>query len=488
MRARRSPPKESRPTERESVGFRRRREKRQRVEAFLAGKPLVVGVDLAKRTHAVWLTGRDLVPIERFTVHHSHEGVAILLERAERARAKHGFDRVLVFMEPTSHFWRNVANALEQRGVAYRTVATVAVDRQREIAHLTYAKGDYRDAELIARLGVEGHWLVRVLEQEPLWFELAALTREHEALLAFQIRERQRVRAFLELALPEFTGVFKDPFGVTAREVLRRLSSPAVTTFEEIVERAKTLRADRRLYRGKARSLAALLEAGPSYGVERALVAAFVRVGLAVERFDLLEHQRERVCEQLLERYQRTPHARWLDTIPGIDPVSHALVLGLVGDPLGYDRGTCLAKMAGTEPRENHSGDGEGSHSISRRGIPAMRHVLFRIVSGLMLANTEFSAYMKRLGTREKNPLSHHQALVAAGNNTSGLCTGCARTRPSTTRPGSSPPDRPTEQNAPTTWSDPSTALGRTRVSAWEPLRPLELGLSKLARRRTSLA
>ena len=41
----------------------------------------------------------------------------------------------------------------------YRTVASLSVDRQREIEHLTYAKSDYRDAELIARLGAEGEGL-----------------------------------------------------------------------------------------------------------------------------------------------------------------------------------------------------------------------------------------------------------------------------------------------------------------------------------------
>jgi hypothetical protein len=212
--------------------------KRQQVEAFLRGTPLVAGLDLAKRSHAVWLTGRDLVPIARFTIKHSHEGVGDLLRRADEARVEHGFDRLLVFMETTSHFWQNVANALEARGVAYRTVAPLAVDRQREIAHLTYAKGDYRDAELIARLGVEGHWLARVLDADPLWTELAALAREHEALMTLEIRERNRIRTLLEYVCPEFLEVFKDALGDTSRAVLRLLASPPVRSYLELRERA----------------------------------------------------------------------------------------------------------------------------------------------------------------------------------------------------------------------------------------------------------
>jgi transposase len=413
--SRKKRPCQPRSVERESIGFRRRREKRERVERFLAGKPLIAGIDLAKKKHAVWLTGRDLVPIERFTIQHSNEGVDALLERTKRVCEDRGFDRLLVFMEATSHFWMNVANALKARGVEYRTVAPVAVDRQREIAHLTYAKGDFRDAELIARLGGEGNWLARVLETEPVWIELAALAREHEMLLVMEKRERQRIRAFLERAVPDLLEVFDDPLGKTAATLLRCLASPPVTKHAEIAERAATL-AGRRIHTRKARALAALLEARPSYGVECSLVSVFRRIGLALDRYDFVSHQREQVRVALVEASAKTPFKKWLDTIPGVDPANNAIVLGLVGDPRHYDRSTCFAKHAGTEPRENHSGDGEGSHSISKRGLPRLRHIAFRVVAGFMLANTPFATYVKRLMKREKNPLSYHQALVASSN------------------------------------------------------------------------
>ncbi len=416
MTRRRNKAREPRPTGRESVGFRRRREKRRKIELALAGRPLVAALDLGSRTHAVWLTGRDLDPIDHFRVDHSLDGVAKFLKHAETARVKGGFDRLLVFMETTGQIWRNVSAALEERGVPCRTISPLAVDRKREIEHLTYAKGDFRDAELIARLGIEGHWLGRVLEKEALWIELAALAREHEVLLELEVRERLRRRSLLELALPEFLDIFKDPCLKTASALLRALCSPAVTTVAEVLERARSLRQFTGLHRKKAARLVTLLEAGPSFGVARMLRSAFVRVGLSVERFDLLAHQRTIVRRQLIELYERTPYATFLDTIPGVDPANHALILGFVGDPAAYDRASCLVKLAGIEPRENHSDESEGSHSISRRGLPQLRHVLFRVVSNLSLANEEFSAYVQRLRTRSSNGLAHHQAIVAAAN------------------------------------------------------------------------
>src|ERR1700722_13592003 len=95
-------------SDRETKGFRRRREKRARAAAFLEGNPLIVGLDLAKRRHAVWLAKRDLTPIKRFMVEHSPEGLAKLLERVEHHAKENGLDRALVFMEATSYFWQNV--------------------------------------------------------------------------------------------------------------------------------------------------------------------------------------------------------------------------------------------------------------------------------------------------------------------------------------------------------------------------------------------
>jgi hypothetical protein len=169
MTKERQPPVAVEDLDRESVGFRRRREKRERAIAFLADDPLIVGLDLAKKRHAVWIAKRDLTPIRRFMVEHSPVGLAKLMERAEQDWKAHGLKRVVVFMEATSYFWQNVANVLEAREIPYRTVAPLAVDRQREIEHLTYAKGDYRDAELIARLGAGGQWLDRVLDRDPIW-------------------------------------------------------------------------------------------------------------------------------------------------------------------------------------------------------------------------------------------------------------------------------------------------------------------------------
>jgi len=419
-RTRRRPPRAPEVAEerRESVGFRRRRERRERAAAFLAGSPLIVGLDLAKRRHAVWLGRPDLTPIRRLMVEHSPDGMERLLGLVEEERSKAGADRALFFMEATSYFWQNVANALEAGGQAYRLVSALSVDRLREIEHQTYAKGDHRDAELIARLGQQGQYLDRQLEHDRLWLDLRALAREHDVLLVAEGSERLRIRSLLGLALPEFLDSFKDPLGKTAIAVLRKLSRPPQEIPSSLADLRERLDAVEgvRLQRAKLRDLAARLDAAVSFGVETALGTTLARIGLALERFEFLADQRAQVRARLVPLYEATPYAAVLSTIPAVGPESHALLLGIIGDPKRYDRATCLVKLAGIEPRENHSGDAEGSHSISRRGQAPLRHLLYRIVCGLALQNDEFAAYVKRLTTRETQPLKWQQAVVAAGN------------------------------------------------------------------------
>jgi transposase len=385
--------------------------------AFIAGNPLGLGLDLATERHAVVLAAKDRTPIKRFMSPHSREGVLALLARAEEIRVEGGLDRLLVFMEPTSYVWENVTRVLEERGVDFRLVSTLAVARQREIEHLTYAKGDYRDAELILGLGINGQWLERnpLAEQQP-WRTLRVLANEHEVLLKAQVRDRQRIRSLLAHAFPEFLEVFKNPLGAKARQLLRSLARPAEcipSAFPQLLDRLKNLKGCRTV---KLARLVALLEHAPPFGVESALAPGLARVAQAIDRFDLLEHQRAAVCAQLVEAYKTTPYWKVLDTIPGVSSESHALLLGFIGDPKRFDRNTALVKFVGIEPRENHSGMGSGSHSISKRGNSRLRHLVHRVAIGFISGNSEFAAYINRLRKREKDPLIWRKAIVAAEN------------------------------------------------------------------------
>lgn len=404
----------------DTVGLRRRREKRAATAAFLGPNPLLVGLDLAKEKHAVLIAAaRDLSPVRRFMAQHSREGILRILAEAERERTAGGFERTVLFMEPTGYFWQQIANIFEAEKALYRLVSPLAVDRQREIEHQTFAKGDFRDAEHILQLGANGQWLRLELGKDRLFADLAIVAREHEFLVHAAAREKTRLRSLVGLVLPEVFEYFDDPTGNTARAVLKSASKPclgmAAASFAELRERLAKVTGVR-VYRQKIRSLLARLEASPSFGVEIVLPATLARIAFAIERWELLDQELKEARVRLLHLYEQLPFRAALDTIPSVRPETNAALIGLIGDPRRFDRARCLVKLAGSECRENQSGSGEGSHSISRRGRPLLRHLVHRIVLGLTHSKNPLALYLQRLQERAKNPLKRSQAIVATGN------------------------------------------------------------------------
>ena len=140
------------------------------------------------------------------------------------------------------------------------------------------------------------------------------------------------------------------------------------------------------------------------------------RVAREVARHSYFETERALLAFDLEELYRTLPLARFLDTIPFVSPVQHAILLGYLGDPRRYDRASCLISRAGTDPQENFSGLGAGPTAISHRGHGRLREVLTRIVMGLRLRMPHYRSVYEHLRRRAENPLKHTQAQVALGN------------------------------------------------------------------------
>ena len=405
---------------RESVGMRRRREHALRIAATLGPAPLIVGLDLASQSHVAWVRTAAQQCIASFEVRHSLEGIEKLRHELEPLVAEHGCERIVVGMEPTSHYWKNMFAAFEPTAMRCVLVSTVSVFHDRKAKHLRRAKGDRRDAEIIAGLVARGDFLRTTLETDPRAIRMRILADEHEDLVDLAGSERQRIRAGLGLVLPELLEVFDDPLGETSRALLRALGLPepdSALTQQRLLERLGSLvlrsREGRRVYPSKVNALAARLRCGPSFGVESHRAATLGRIGRGVARHEQLDRDRVEIAEKLVALYEELPFARFLDTIPHVGPLQHALVVAYVGDPRRFDRASCLVSCAGTEPQENQSGESAGPTLISRAGPGRLREIVYRIAMGLTLHSSHHRAVLERLRARA---LAYRQALVVIGN------------------------------------------------------------------------
>lgn len=107
----------------------------------------------------------------------------------------------------------------------------------------------------------------------------------------------------------------------------------------------------------------------------------------------------------------QTGLGKYLLSIPGIGVVSAAGFLAEIGDPARYQHWRQIQKLSGYNLVEQSSGDKEGQRSISKRGRPGLRSILYQASLVLVAKNKEFKALYKYFLTRPANPLK--KALVA---------------------------------------------------------------------------
>ncbi|MEB4799352.1 IS110 family transposase, partial [Paenibacillus chondroitinus] len=128
---------------------------------------LVVGIDIAKRTHyACFVDDRGRVLRKSFPIFQSKEGFRQLYEAIQEAMQAFGKSEVIVAVEPTGHYWLNLAYFLEEHGIPLVMVNPAHVCRSKELDDNLPTKHDAKDALVIARLAKDGRFLVPRLLHE----------------------------------------------------------------------------------------------------------------------------------------------------------------------------------------------------------------------------------------------------------------------------------------------------------------------------------
>jgi transposase len=119
----------------------------QRIEK-ISCQHAVVGIDIAKDKHVAQVTdfrNRVLTP-RAFTFSNSGEGFLRFQRWLEDVQAKHHLPAVLIGMEPTGHYWFNLANWLLEQSMEVVLVNPVLTHRNKENRDNSPSKNDSKDS------------------------------------------------------------------------------------------------------------------------------------------------------------------------------------------------------------------------------------------------------------------------------------------------------------------------------------------------------
>jgi transposase len=361
------------------------------------------GIDIGSQTHVVAVVDEaGQVLLKPQPVNEDAEGYRALVEALGSPQD------VLVALEATGHYWKNLFAHLAAAG--FQLVLLNPVRTRRFAAEdLARTKTDSIDALGIARFAQQKRPAATPLPLAATE-ELRELVRLRERLVQdFGDRVRQLHR-LVDLGFPEFTRHVKDLGSELACALLENY--PTAEAFR--TARLRTLaylRYDGRHFVGPELAQALLEAAKVSVGAHHA-EAWRVQVRYACEDLGVLRQrlkQLERDIEQKLEAHEV---GKLLTTIDGIGPLTAARLIAEVGNPADFRDAKALASYVGVVPGLCHSGKRTPSRAgLSPYGNARLRHALWMPTLTAVRKNPWLRHFYEGLRARGKLP---KQALVAA--------------------------------------------------------------------------
>ena len=373
---------------------------------------LIVGMDIAKSTHyACFVDERGRVLEKAFAVHQSREGFEALYQNVLRAMKAHGKTDVIVGIEPTGHYWMNLAYFLDSYGIPLVMVNPLHVKRSKELDDNLQTKNDKKDAVVIARLMKDGRFSYpRILKDIEAELRIGSTLRSKLTEDLSSIKNR--IIRWLDRYFPEFTQVYPT-FGKMAFATLEKTPLPqdiVGKTAEELVFLYRQVEGMRAPQLPKAKLLVDV--ATQSIGLTEGSQMARFEIATLIRQYRLLEEEIEEVNSHLAELAKSTEEYVYLSSVPGIGDATIVDLLSEVGSFSHYEDPRQLIKLAGLTLRENSSGQHQGRKQISKRGRKRLRNVLFKVIVPLIRHNEAFKRLHEYYTTRQQNPLRGKQSMV----------------------------------------------------------------------------
>ena len=261
-----------------------------------------------------------------------------------------------VVVESTGSYWKPIFNVLENS-------FTVVLANPVHVKNLRGHKTDMKDSQWLAHLLRHGLIRASFIPPAPIR-ELRSLTRQRRDLIVAGARERNRVQRLLEEANIKLGNVLSDLFGVSGQRMLEALvegkASPA-----EIADLAVSTA------RKKMPELRQAIEGHRLTPALRFLISQNLR------HMEFIESEIAALDEQIgIVLQTLTPEIKILESLPGIDTVSAATILGEIGtDMKQFPTAAHLASWAGLCPGNNESA-GIAKSSRTRRGNRTLRAMI----------------------------------------------------------------------------------------------------------------
>lgn len=380
-------------------------------------KTLVIGVDVGSKDHyARAFNWRGIELRKRvFSFCNNQEGFKSFSEWMKEISNGLGMDEIIVGLEPTGHYWINLGRHLQEQGVKIAMINPYHVKQTKELDDNSPTKNDIKDPRTIAKLVIEGRYSIPYIPKK-LYAELRTATNLRLRMKKELTATKNRIQRWLSIYFPEYSSVFKGFDSASSILVLKNAPLP-VDVIEMGAEGINQIWRDAKIRTvGMKRANHLYETAKRSIGCCDGLRAARMEIQQYLRDYEEKDRSLAELMELIEELCNEIPYAKNLLEIKGIGLKTVSGFISEVGDIRRFDSPKRIQKLAGLAFREHSSGKHKGETTISKRGRKNLRHILFEASMPLVRSNPEFKEIHRYYTTREKNPLTKMQSLIAITN------------------------------------------------------------------------
>lgn len=366
-----------------------------------------LGIDIGKNTHyASLIDEKGKVLFKAFSFSNTTSGGKSLINLLNNHISSP--DDIQIGMEATGHYWLSLYSFLVEHSFIIHVINPIQTDGWRKGTEIRKRKTDIIDSHLIADLIRYGDFLEASLANEDI-ISLRNLTRFRNYLVGSIGDLKRKTICVLDQIFPEYASVFSDIFGQTSKEILKNFS--LLSDFENIsTEQLNLILSQIKLKQLATTKINTISELSKnSFGIKYALDSFQLQLKLLVEQIDFIQNQIDEIENQMAAIVEKLNSP--IFTIPGIGPITGAIILSEIGDIHRFSTPAKLVAYAGIDASVSQSGEYSSTNNrMSKRGSPYLRKAIFQSALIASRCDPVFKAYYDKKRSEGK----HHLTTIGA--------------------------------------------------------------------------
>ena len=381
--------------------------------SFVDDDTLIIGCDVGSEKHyirAIDTRGRELGK-KALGFSNDKDGFENAKAWAADIAARNKKTQIIMGLEPTGHYWLDLATWMVANGISVVQVNPYAVKQSKEIEDNSQAKNDEKDPKIIANLVKDGNFGMPYLP-EGVYADLRALSMFRDQLNEDRTRIMNRLHRELKIYFPEYKDAFGKVDGAFTLALLEEAAFPdsLIALGEEGI---RGIWHEHRLRgRGYSKAASIISYAKASVGIKDGTGASEDKVAWFAKQLQEISDKLDDVERQLEAKFREVPHAENALEIPGIGDNILSGIIAEMGDVARFDEAKEIQKLSGLGLVACSSGKHKGETKISHRGRKRLRYWLFQGAKSVVVHDEHFKELHEYYTTRSDNPLKKMQSLI----------------------------------------------------------------------------